>query len=297
LEFQTETRIPAARATMETLYDLLGALPHDNADDLRTAFRRAVKGAHPDMRPGDPDAALKFREIVRASEILSDAEQRAVYDDLLKLANLERKSASRHPAAARIRKIASAVIALSWASVVTAGGYFLFMYMSAAPIASTISFETTAAPPPKSGRTIIASEPRVPPAALPENSSEAVLVSNADAAPDVAATEARSMPPDLKIRFADLDDALQPDARVLPAYADPGIIFYRVGTSEPAFPDTARAKRIEKPGRSKSVPTMSRKRPIVPAAIATPVTPVSQRRTIARGPSPGEAFASAIRWR
>jgi hypothetical protein len=28
---------------METLYDLLGALPNDDVDDLRAAFRRAVK--------------------------------------------------------------------------------------------------------------------------------------------------------------------------------------------------------------------------------------------------------------
>ncbi len=51
---------------MNTLYDLLGALPHDDAEGLRTAFRQAVKGAHPDIKPGDPDAALKFRQIVRA---------------------------------------------------------------------------------------------------------------------------------------------------------------------------------------------------------------------------------------
>ena len=30
---------------METLYDLLGALPNDDADSLRAAFRRAAKGA------------------------------------------------------------------------------------------------------------------------------------------------------------------------------------------------------------------------------------------------------------
>ena len=45
---------------MQTLYDLLGALPNDDAGALRAAFRRAVKGAHPDIRPGDPDAARKI---------------------------------------------------------------------------------------------------------------------------------------------------------------------------------------------------------------------------------------------
>ena len=56
---------------METLYDLLGALPNDDADDLRAAFRRAVKRAHPDVNPEDPDAGLKFRRIVHANEIFS----------------------------------------------------------------------------------------------------------------------------------------------------------------------------------------------------------------------------------
>src|SRR5450631_1719735 len=123
-------------ATMTTLYDLLGALPHDDAQGLRTAFRRAVKGAHPDIRPDDPDAALKFRQIVHASEILGDAEQRAAYDHLLELARQERKSASGDAIAARIHKFASGVIALAGASVVTLGGYLLFMHMSAASVAS-----------------------------------------------------------------------------------------------------------------------------------------------------------------
>ena len=82
---------------MKTLYDLLGALPDDDAEALRSAFRRAVKGAHPDIRPGDPDAALKFREIIRANEILGDIELRAAYDDLLEHARLEQLSAHDTP--------------------------------------------------------------------------------------------------------------------------------------------------------------------------------------------------------
>src|ERR1700747_1824885 len=55
----------SASATMDTLYDLLGALPRDDAEELRAAFRRAVKGVHPDLNPHDPDAGVKFRQIVR----------------------------------------------------------------------------------------------------------------------------------------------------------------------------------------------------------------------------------------
>jgi curved DNA-binding protein CbpA len=121
---------------MKTLYDLLGALPHDDAEELRTAFRRAVKGAHPDLRPGDPDAALRFREIVRANEILADAEQREAYDHLLELAGLEQAPASKQVLASRIHKLASAVMAFAGVSAVTVGGYLLFMHVSSASVAS-----------------------------------------------------------------------------------------------------------------------------------------------------------------
>src|SRR4029077_17013073 len=84
---------------METLYDLLGALPNDDADDLRAAFRRAVKRAHPDVNPEDPDAGLKFRRIVRANEILGAAGQRAAYDHLLAVAQLEQARAAKQPLA------------------------------------------------------------------------------------------------------------------------------------------------------------------------------------------------------
>jgi hypothetical protein len=117
---------------MDTLYDLLGALPHDDAEGLRTAFRRAVKSTHPDLRPDDPDAAIRFRQIVRANEILLDKDQRAVYDHLLVLAQQEKDPAKAHPIAAKIHKIASGVLAFVSLSIVSAGGYLLFMHMSVA---------------------------------------------------------------------------------------------------------------------------------------------------------------------
>ena len=71
---------------MSTLYDLLGALPDDDADGLRAAFRKAAKANHPDVNPGNPEAAERFRRIVRANAILSDVQQRAAYDRLLEVA-------------------------------------------------------------------------------------------------------------------------------------------------------------------------------------------------------------------
>jgi DnaJ domain len=286
---------------MKTLYDLLGALPHDDAECLRIAFRRAVKGAHPDMRPGDPDAALKFREIVRANEILGDSEQRGVYDDLLKLARLEQKSACEHPVVAAKHKISSGVIALGGVSAVIAAGYLLFMYMSAASVASVINFHTAGVSSAKCERPGIAPEPMMPAAAMPKTNARGVRASNVGAAPGLAASAARSLQPqgisasggDLKSRIADLDESLQLDAKPLPAYVDPGVVFYRIAASDRVFPDVGPAKRIEKAGRSKSAPTKARKPLMDPAAIAASVTPVS-RRTAAQGLSHDEGIGSAV---
>ncbi len=120
---------------MKTLYDLLGALPDDDAEELRSAFRKAVKSTHPDINPGDPEAALRFRQIVRANDILSDRDQRAAYDHLLTLAHHEHKEESKRAVAAKVHKAASGVMAIAGASAAAVGGYLLFMHMSAASIA------------------------------------------------------------------------------------------------------------------------------------------------------------------
>jgi tetratricopeptide (TPR) repeat protein len=111
---------------METLYDLLGALPRDDADELRAAFRSAVKGVHPDLNPGDPNAAQKFREIVRANEILGDEEQRAAYDHLLDLAHKEQK---QQATAKTMHKAATSVIALVMVAGAGFGGYLAHQHL------------------------------------------------------------------------------------------------------------------------------------------------------------------------
>jgi tetratricopeptide (TPR) repeat protein len=110
---------------METLYDLLGALPRDDADELRSAFRRAVKGAHPDLNPNDPLAGQKFREIVRANDILGDEDQRAAYDHLLDLAHREER---KKKTAKVIHKTASSAIALVAVATFGLGTYGAYKY-------------------------------------------------------------------------------------------------------------------------------------------------------------------------
>jgi curved DNA-binding protein CbpA len=114
--------------TMTTLYDLLGALPGDDAGDLRKAFREAVKGTHPDIRPNDPEAALNFRLIIHAMEILGDPDQRAAYDHLLELA---RRELGQEQRAARIRNFAFAMIGLAGVSIVAVSLHILFAPMAA----------------------------------------------------------------------------------------------------------------------------------------------------------------------
>ena len=124
---------------MGTLYDLLGALPSDDAEGLRTAFRKAAKATHPDINPDNPDAALRFRELVRAYDILTDAEQRATYDELLAIA-LQPPSATKAVRTYEvIGKVASNTMAATVISAVLVGGYVLFGMFSKPPGAAEIA--------------------------------------------------------------------------------------------------------------------------------------------------------------
>jgi curved DNA-binding protein CbpA len=288
---------------MKTLYDLLEALPHDDAEGLRAAFRRAVKGVHPDLRPGDPDAALKFRQIVHASGILGDAEQRAAYDDLLEVARLEHEQASGHPVAARIHRLASGVIALAAASAVTVGAYLLFLHMSAASVASANNFDVTTrasleiatnspadATPAISVGTSNPVKPTVPSAAMLPTHAESAAEVNAGRGPAISADRDG----DLNGPIADLDQAFRLDPKLLPAYLERSVMFYRTRKSSHLFPDAARASRIGKPDRAKSASTIAKK-PLVGQAVIQPsVTPWSQRRTAAQDRPRNEGFASAL---
>jgi curved DNA-binding protein CbpA len=122
---------------MKTLYELLGALPDDDAERLRAAFRKAAKANHPDNNPGDPDAPQRFRQVVRANAILSDERQRATYDRLLAIALQQQSSESeRGISSSTIRKIAPDAIAITILSVAFIGIYLLLGYMFKASLFS-----------------------------------------------------------------------------------------------------------------------------------------------------------------
>ena len=237
---------------MKTLYDLLGALPSDDAEGLRTAFRKAVKGVHPDLYPGDPDAALKFRQIVRAHEILSDAGRRTAYDHLLELARLEQKSASEYAIAAKVHKLASGVIALAGVSVVTVGGYLLFMYMSAALVAPANKVDLTAR-----GSAEIA---RVSPAESPDttNKSASPVKQESASVPGEAIVSSAAMTQPNAVPAANVGPAPGPAASAARSLRARGIfafgngdgpiadVFYRLRKFDRVFANIARANRIQR---------------------------------------------------
>lgn len=68
---------------MDTLYDLIGARPDDDAESLKKAYRNAVKATHPDHHGGDPDAVARFTQVTAAYGVLRDGGQRAAYDRTL----------------------------------------------------------------------------------------------------------------------------------------------------------------------------------------------------------------------
>jgi curved DNA-binding protein CbpA len=210
---------------MKTLYELLGALPDDDAESLKAAYRRAAKANHPDNNPGDPDAPQRFRQIVRANAILSDERQRAIYDRMLEIALQQQGLESeRGVSSSTIRKIAPDAIAIAILSVAFIGGFLLLGDMFKAPLFSAPMSEvsrrepaqTAAATPTEPSDTAGQPVPRDKPRdvaapntpAGPEAFKEAATPDAAakeTATPDVAAKEAPT--PDAAAKEAPTPDA------------------------------------------------------------------------------------------
>jgi len=191
---------------METLYDILGALPRDDAEGLRTAFRQAVKRTHPDLNPGDPDAGQKFRQLLRAQEILLDSEQRAAYDHLLELARVEAVEQAR---AGKVHRLASWVMAIAGLSAVSVGGLALAAQLWTAPETAAESDLTAASP--SSTKVASVAEPAPPPKA-PDETAETALP---PLGPPLDITPSRAMEVDhlhgFGRAFADISHAKRPE--------------------------------------------------------------------------------------
>ncbi|MGY2901223.1 DnaJ domain-containing protein [Bradyrhizobium sp. URHC0002] len=277
---------------MTTLYDLLGALPDDDADGLRAAFRKAAKASHPDVNPGNPEAAERFRRIVRANAILSDEQQRAAYDQLLEVARRQQRQAPKRSA---IRRLAADAIASAAVSVVLVGGYFLFKPVDGRSIASAQVTDMSSmsrrepAPAPTAtelsdahGRTsgqhdrpaVVGTgikfdvnprnveAPAKPEGIAPAATTGIALASaHASSAPESGIKDAKYYlergtlayrSGDLYIALANFDLAIDRDPGLSDSYINRGIVFHRLGDLKRALSDVAEAKRIDDLNRKKS---------------------------------------------
>lgn len=67
-------------ADKKNYYEILGVSKTATEEEIKAAYKKLVKKYHPDLHPGDEQAAEKFKEINEANEVLSDRQKRAAYD-------------------------------------------------------------------------------------------------------------------------------------------------------------------------------------------------------------------------
>ncbi|OCK54137.1 J domain-containing protein [Bradyrhizobium sp. LMTR 3] len=245
---------------MGTLYDLLGALPSDDAEELRKAFRKAAKATHPDINPDNPDAALRFRELVRAYDILTDTEQRATYDQLLAIA-LQPPATKAIQTYETVRKVASNTMAATIISAVLVGGYTVFGLFSKPPGAAEMLTDRTAG-----GAQEVAAvqpdgpaqdEPRIQRGGEVSTGGAVALASAVPAAKESGAVPIGRFEP--VPAFATYNLGVQYYPRFATAYFDRGVVLYRIGDFDRSFADIASAKRPTDLKRTKNATAVPRK--------------------------------------
>ncbi|MCP4619328.1 MAG: DnaJ domain-containing protein [Bradyrhizobium sp.] len=291
---------------MGTLYDLLGALPNDDAEALRVAFRKAAKATHPDTNPGNPDAALRFRQLVRAHNILSDADQRATYDQLLAIATRPPPPppvpSPRVAVYEKIHRGATNTMAATFIAAGLIGGYVVFSHVTKTSamtedpvrIAASAPAEIAPAPSQPAGVSEIAVEKRENVAASePSTTGSVAAAANAinpalavialpvlAPSPVPAPADARTLRErgiyayrvgDLNGALAHFNRAIAQDPGFAAAYIDRGIVFYRMRNFDRAFADMAQAKRLTRTAKPNSVAHLPDKPPAPVVAVRAPV--------------------------
>lgn len=248
---------------MGTLYDLLGALPSDDAEELRTAFRKAAKATHPDTNPDNPDADVRFRELMRAYDILTDTDQRATYDHLLAIA-LQPATPPSTRTYETVRKVASNTMAASVILAVLVGGYTVFGLFSKSPGAAELVAGLTAG----GNLEVAVVHPATPAQEEPQARREADITTGSAGTMAAAAPAAKEpAPPVGRLEavppFLTYNLGLQHYPRFATTYLDPGVVPYRTGALDRTLTDITAARRTTDLKRAKTASPVPRRPPLM----------------------------------
>jgi len=77
---EDEMQEPMAKRELGDLYEIIGARRHDSQETIQFLYRAKAKTLHPDLHPGDAEAAAAFSRLTHAYSILRDPKKRALYD-------------------------------------------------------------------------------------------------------------------------------------------------------------------------------------------------------------------------
>ncbi|AKU95929.1 Chaperone protein DnaJ [Labilithrix luteola] len=61
-------------------YEVLGVSRSATQEEIKVAFRKQAAVHHPDRNPDDPKAAIRFKELNAAYQVLADPQRRSMYD-------------------------------------------------------------------------------------------------------------------------------------------------------------------------------------------------------------------------